>query len=148
MGEPVDDRCGPDHRPVAGTADCVILAAMSESPQEYLSAAPEAGRPWLTEFWDYMSSAHPELEPTMFWGVPMYKFGRSYLDGYVMFTAARSHFAVHALEFDLVERFRSAIAGAAGGKGSVTVKYSAESAKPALREFVDAVIARHSRPEA
>ncbi len=35
------------------------------------------------------------------------------------------------------------IPGAAGGKGSVSVKYGAESAKPALKAFVDAVMRRH-----
>jgi hypothetical protein len=79
----------------------------------------------------------------MFRQTPMFKFGRSYLQGYVMFTAAQRHFAVHAVDFDLVEDARRSIPGARGGKGSVTVRYTAEDAKPALRAFVDAVMARH-----
>jgi hypothetical protein len=33
--------------------------------------------------------------------------------------------------------------GAFGGKGSVSVKYANEAAKPALRAFVDEVLTRH-----
>lgn len=112
-------------------------------PQEYLDSAPEPGRPWLTHFWDFMAVRCPDLHPTMFRQVPMYKFGASYLDGYVMFTAAATHFSVHALEFDLVEQTRAAIPRAKGGKGSVAVKYADESARPALEDFVEQVLARN-----
>jgi hypothetical protein len=78
----------------------------------------------------------------------MFKFASSYLDGYVMFTAAKSHFATHAIDFDLVEEARASIEGARGGKGNVAVGYGNEGAKPGLREFVDAVMARHHIPSA
>ena len=79
----------------------------------------------------------------MFRQRPMFKFGRSYLDGYIMFTAAKSHFATHAIDFDLVQVARQSITGAGGGKGNVSVMYGNEAAKPALRSFVDAVLPRH-----
>ena len=120
---------------------------MITTPDEYLAAAPEPGRPWLREFWDHVHATAPDLELTMFRQTPMFKFGRSYQQGYVMFTAAKHHFAAHAIDFDLVEETRRAIPGAAGGKGSVAVKYAADSAKPALTAFVDAVIARHRDDE-
>ena len=69
-------------------------------------------------------------------------------DGYVMFTAAKSHFASHAIDFDLVQAARASIPGAGGGKGNVSVKYPNEAAKPALRSFIDAVMARHGIPSA
>ena len=116
---------------------------MVESPEEYLEAAPEVGRPWLRELWAYVRETYPDQELTMFRQTPMFKFGRSYQDGYVMFTAAKGHFAAHAIDFDLVEQTREAIPGARGGKGSVAVKYTNEDAKPELRRFVDAVMARH-----
>jgi hypothetical protein len=114
-----------------------------ETPDEYLEQAPEAGRPWLREFWQYVESTYPGQSLTMFRQTPMFKFGRSYLDGYVMFTAAKTHFAVHAIDFDLVQQARASIPRAAGGKGNVSVQYAAADAKPALRAFVDAVMARH-----
>ena len=122
-----------------------MTSPVIETPEDYLDAAPEAGQPWLRDFWDYMRTTYPEQEPTMFRQVPMFKFGRTYQEGYVMFTAAKSHFAVHAIDFDLVQQARASIPGAAGGKGSVSVKYTADAAKPALRVFVDEVMARHGR---
>ena len=116
---------------------------MADSPQQYLDEAPEAGRLWLQEFWDHVAARAPRLEPVMFRQVPMYRFFDSYLKGYVMFTAAKGHFSAHAIDFDLVAAAQQAIPGAFGGKGSVSVKYANEAVKPALKEFVDAVLARH-----
>jgi hypothetical protein len=119
---------------------------MIASPEEYLERAPEPAQPWLREFWAYVRATYPGLELTMFRQTPMFKFGRSYHDGYVMFTTARSHFATHAIDFDLVQQAKDSIPGAAGGKGNVSVNYANDSAKPALRSFIDAVMARHGIP--
>lgn len=116
---------------------------MAESPEEYLDAAPDAAQPWLREFWEHIQGRNPDLDLTMFRGVPMFKFADSYLKGYVMFTAAKTHFAAHAVDFDLVEQARAQIPGAAGGKGNVSVKYANAEAKPALKTFVDGVLRRH-----
>lgn len=116
---------------------------MAETPQEYLEEVPQAGRPWLTEFWTHVQSQCPELPLVMFRSTPMFKFADSYLKGYVMFTAATNHFAVHAIDFDLVAATRAEIPGAAGGKGSVNVKYTNTDAKPRLKGFVEDVLRRH-----
>lgn len=121
---------------------------MIETPLAYLEAAPEAGRPWLTEFWAYVEQHYPSVAVTMFRQTPMYKFESSYLRGYVMFTAAAKHFSAHAIDFDLVQQAKDAIDTSFGGKGSVSVRYAHEAAKPALRDFVDAVMARHGIPRA
>lgn len=120
---------------------------MNESPADYLAAAPEVGRGWLTEFWDYVERHYPSVPPVMFRQVPMYKFADSYLKGYVMFTAAQHHFSVHAIDFDLIADAQRDIPKAFGGKGSVSVKYPNESAKPMLRDLVDTVMARHGIPK-
>ena len=122
------------------------MTSSVDSPEEYLDAAPEAGQPWLREFWDYVRTNYPSLELTMFRQTPMFKFEDSYLKGYVMFTAAKSHFATHAIDFDLVQSARESIAGAGGGKGNVSVKYPNDAAKPALKAVVDEVRARHGIP--
>jgi hypothetical protein len=115
----------------------------AESPQAYLESVPEIGRPWLREFWDHVEQRSPAMQAVMFRGVPMYRFADTYQKGYVMFTAAQTHFAVHAIDFDLIAAAQKSIPKAAGGKGSVTVKYPNEAAKPALKQLVDAVLARH-----
>lgn len=116
---------------------------MHETPQDYLAAAPEAGKPWLTEFWAHVEATYPDLELTMFRQTPMFKFEDSYLKGYVMFTAAATHFSAHAIDFDLVQAAKDSIPKSFGGKGCVSVKYTREDAKPALRDFVAAVTQRH-----
>ncbi len=116
---------------------------MAVTPEEYYDDAPEVGRPWLTEFWNHVAQQCPDLPLTMFRSTPMFKFTGSYLNGYVMFTTAKTHFSVHAIDFDLVAETRAAISGAAGGKGSVSVKYANTDAKPRLKEFVDTVLRRH-----
>ena len=115
---------------------------MADSPEQYLADSPETGRPWLTEFWAYVQQRCP-VPLTMFRSVPMFKFADSYLKGYVMFTATKTHFVAHAIDFDLVAETREAIKGAAGGKGSVSVKYANTDAKPRLQQFVDDVLRRH-----
>ena len=113
-----------------------------ETPQQYLDAAPEAARPWLEEFWAHVREKAPTLDLVMFRQTPMFRFADSYLKGYVMVTAAAKHVSVHALEFDLVAATKQRIPGAFGGKGCVSVKYANTDAKPALKEFVDEVLAR------
>jgi hypothetical protein len=122
---------------------CEGSSVVADSPQEYLAGAPEVARPWLEAFWAHLGQAAPRLEVTMFRGVPMWKFADSYLKGYVMFTGAKGHFSAHAIDFDLVAAAQAAIPGAFGGKGSVSVKYANEAARPALLAFVDAVLERH-----
>lgn len=82
----------------------------------------------------------------MFRSRPMFKFGPSYLDRYLMFTAAKAHFTTHALEFDLIEQLKDRLPGARFGKGSIKVRYDDEAPKPVLREFVDEVMRRHLNP--
>lgn len=118
---------------------------MIETPQQYLQAAPAEARSWLELFWGHLAERAPGLQSSMFRQVPMYKFADSYLKGYVMFTAAKGHFSVHCLEFDLIAKAQADIPGAFGGKGSVSVKYANQDARPALLELVDATLARHGR---
>ena len=39
---------------------------MIATPEEYHDAAPEPGRPWLWEFWEYVRTTYPGQELTMF----------------------------------------------------------------------------------
>ncbi len=45
---------------------------MAESVEQYLAEAPEAARPWLTELWEHVRTQSPELELSIFRGVPMF----------------------------------------------------------------------------
>ncbi len=112
------------------------------SPEEYLAAAPDAAHAWLRTFWGHVREKAPDLPVVMFRQVPMFQFGKGYLQGYAMFTATKDRFVVHCLEFDLVTAAREQIKGSSGGKGSVGVKYDRDDARDALLALVDEVLRR------
>lgn len=118
------------------------------SNEDYIASLPEVPAAWVREFQAYVATTYPWVPLVMFRSVPMFKFGTSYLDGYVMFTAAKAHFTTHALEFDLIEELQGRLPSASFGKGSIKVKYTDEAAKPVLYEFVDEVMRRNDIPRA
>ncbi|TLG77519.1 hypothetical protein [Culicoidibacter larvae] len=121
---------------------------MFETPQQYIESLPEIAQAWMNEFIDYTAAKYPQVPLVMFRQRPMFKFSDKYTEGYVMFTAASTHFTVHSMEFDLVEAMKEKLPKASFGKGSIKVKFNDEAAKPALYEYVDAVMARHGYAEA
>jgi hypothetical protein len=114
-----------------------------ETVEEYLDSLAEPARSWVAEFVADTREHYPSVPPFMFRQRPMFKFGRSYQQGYVMFTAARAHFSVHSVEFDLIEQLKADLPGATFGKGNVKVRYTDEAAKPVLYDYVAKVMARH-----
>ena len=115
-----------------------------ETPEEYLATLAPVPQRWVREFVDDTAARYPHVPLVMFRSVPMFKFADSYFEGYVMFTGAAKHFSVHAIDFDLVEEFKARVPRGGGkAKGCVQVPYTDESVKPILKEFVDAVMARH-----
>jgi len=115
---------------------------MITTPQEYLDSLIGAEKEWLNEFLMYMKESHPEQSITMFRQRPMYKKEKSYLKGYLMFTTAKNHFAVHTLYFDIIEEMKAILPDAEFGKGCVKVKYKDIDKKAALKEMCNKVIAR------
>lgn len=118
-------------------------AAPLTTVAQYLDSLPEPARSWVTEFVDDTAAHYPSVPLVMFRQRPMFKFGASYQRGYVMFTAAKTHFTVHSVEFDLIEQLRHRLPTAQFGKGSVKVRFTDAAAKPILREYVAAVMSRH-----
>ena len=118
----------------------------AETPEEYLAAQPPEGQAWVREFHSYVAAHYPSVPLIMFRGVPMFRFGDSYLKGYVMFTATQKEMSAHAIDFDLVDAAKTAVGGSQPAKGCVKVKYTDAGAKPVVYELVDAVMARHDIP--
>jgi uncharacterized protein YdhG (YjbR/CyaY superfamily) len=117
-----------------------------DTVEEYLDSLPEPARAWVSEFVDGTAAHYPSVPLIMFRQRPMFKFGRTYQQGYVMFTAAKAHFAVHSVEFDLIEAMQVRLPKAGFGKGSVKVRFADEAAKPVLYDYVAQVMARHGIP--
>ncbi len=110
---------------------------MIETLEQYLETLDDNGKHWVCEFCSYVTKNYPHLELTMFRQRPMFKRKDSYLDGYVMFTAAKSHFTFHTLNFALVEEAKTLLNGAQFGKGSIKVKYKNDGAIPILKSLCD-----------
>lgn len=121
---------------------------MFETPQQYIESLPVVAQEWMNAFIEYTATKYPQVPLVMFRQRPMFKFTDKYTEGYVMFTAAKTHFTVHSMEFDLVEAMKAKLPKASFGKGSIKVKFSDVAAKPVLFEYVDAVMARHGFAEA
>ena len=119
------------------------MTAPMNTVEEYLASLPELARGWVSEFIDDTGAHYPSVPLVMFRQRPMFKFGASYQQGYVMFTAAKTHFTVHSVEFDLIQQLRPRLPKAQFGKGSVKVRFTDLAAKPILREYVAAVMDRH-----
>jgi uncharacterized protein YdhG (YjbR/CyaY superfamily) len=117
-----------------------------DTVEEYLDSLPEPARTWVSEFVDDTAAHYPSVPPVMFRQRPMFKFGSSYQQGYVMFTAAKAHFTVHSVEFELIEQLKTRLPRAGFGKGSVKVRFTDEAAKPALFDYVARVMDRHGIP--
>lgn len=103
---------------------------------EYIDSVNESGKEWLTEFYDYMKLNYDNIKPVMFRQRPMFKIGKSY----IMFTAAKEHFSVHTMNFELIEKYKNKIPNSGNSKGCLNIKYSNASAKPLLKELCDKVI--------
>ncbi len=119
------------------------MTAPMNTVDEYLATLPEPARGWVSEFIDDTGAHYPSVPLVMFRQRPMFKFGASYQQGYVMFTAAKTHFTVHSVEFDLIQQLRPRLPKAQFGKGSVKVRFTDDAAKPILQEYVAAVMSRH-----
>ena len=117
-----------------------------QAADEYIASLPEHAQAWMREFTDYVATHYPSVPYVMFRGRPMFKFEGTYLKGYVMFTAASKHFTAHAIDFDLIEQAKPKFPRASFGKGSIKIPFDDVASKAPLREFVDAVMARHGVP--
>ena len=118
----------------------------AEAAEAYIASLPDDAQAWMREFTDYVAMNYPSVPYLMFRGRPMFKFEGTYLKGYVMFTAASSHFTAHAIDFDLIEESKARFPHASFGKGSIKIPFADLTAKQALREFIDEVMRRHGVP--
>ena len=120
----------------------------AESLEQYIAAQQPIAQEWLREFHAYVERHYPSVPAIMFRGVPMFRFGDSYLKGYVMFTATLKEMSAHAIDFDLVDAAKAAVGGSQPAKGCVKVKFTDAASKPIVVDMIDAVMAKHGIPMA
>lgn len=107
---------------------------------DYIARFDGEKREWLETFVAFMRETYPELPERISYGMPMWKFGGTY----VAFSVARDHFTFHTLDFDVLEALKAQLPGASFGRGSAKVKFAERAAIPVLRQACRTIVERHT----
>jgi uncharacterized protein YdhG (YjbR/CyaY superfamily) len=105
---------------------------------EYVNSFEGEKKEWLVTFVTFMRENFPELQETIFYQMPAYKFNRSY----IAFSVAKDHFTYHSLDFEMIEALKSLLPRAKFGKGSAKVSYSDRAAIPILFDMSTKIVER------
>jgi uncharacterized protein YdhG (YjbR/CyaY superfamily) len=89
----------------------------------------------------FMRENFPELEETMFYGMPAFRF-----DGiYIAFSVAKDHFTYHTLDFEMIEELKTLLPRAKFGRGSAKIRFSDSDAIPVLFEASRRIVERRKK---
>lgn len=106
---------------------------------DYVNSHEGLQREWLATFVDFMRTTFPDLQETISYQVPTFKF-----DGqYIAFSVAQDHFTFHTLDFDMIEELKTVLPKAKFGKGSAKVKYDDKEAIPILFAMAKRIVERN-----
>ncbi len=110
------------------------------SVDDYLGRFEGEQREWLTTMIGYMRKNHPDLQETISYQIPTYKF-----DGqYIAFSVAKDHFTFHSLDFEVIEELKQLLPQAKFGRGSAKIPFSDRDAIPVIFEACERIIERNS----
>jgi uncharacterized protein YdhG (YjbR/CyaY superfamily) len=110
---------------------------------EYVNSFEGVKKEWLTIFVSFMRENFPEVQETISYQMPMYKFNRKY----IAFSAAKEHFTFHSLDFEMIEALKELLPRAKFGKGSAKVKYEDRESIPILFEMSRRIVERSKAQE-
>lgn len=92
----------------------------------------------LTTMVTFMRQNFPEVQETISYQIPTYKF-----DGQcIAFSAAQDHFTFHTLDFEMIDELKSLLPKAKFGRGSAKIAYADRAAIPILFEMCRKIIDR------
>lgn len=113
------------------------------SVNEYISHYEEEKKEWITTFVTFMRKNYPNWEETISYQMPTYKF----LGQYIAFSATKTHFTLHTLDFVMLDELKEKLDNAKFGKRSVKVKYKDKEAIPILFEACRKIAERSRQDE-
>ena len=96
---------------------------MNHEVDTYINRFEGTPKAWLRSLVGFMRAEFPEIPETISYGIPMYRFDKTY----VAFSAAKTHIAMHTLDFDQMENMKYEFSHATFGKGCVRVEYDDEA---------------------
>ncbi len=107
---------------------------------DYINSFEGEKKEWLTTMVTFMRQNFPELQETIFYQMPAFKF-----DGqYIAFSVAKDHFSFHTLDFEMIEELKILLPNAKFGRGSAKIRFTDRAAIPILFEMCRKIIARSS----
>lgn len=114
---------------------------MAGKVEDYIDRFDGDKKEWLTTMVQFMRANFPELQETLFYGMPAFRF-----DGqYIAFSVAKEHFTYHTLDFGMVEELKTRLPQAGFGRGSVKVRFADREAMPVLFEASREIVERWKR---
>jgi uncharacterized protein YdhG (YjbR/CyaY superfamily) len=106
---------------------------------EYINTHEGVKKEWLTTLVTFMRENYPEIQETISYQMPMYKFQGKY----IAFSVAKEHFSFHSLDFDMIEALKARLPKAKFGRGCAKVRYVDREYLPILFEMVRTIIERN-----
>ncbi len=107
---------------------------------EYVNNFDGVKKEWLTTFVSFMRQNYPDIQETISYQMPTYKFNHSY----IAFSArAKDHFSYHSLDFEMIEALKGLLPNAEFGKGCAKIRYDDTAAIPILFDMSRKIIDRN-----
>ncbi len=100
------------------------------------------GKPnaWLRSLVSFMRKEFPQIPEALSYGIPMYRFDRTY----IAFSVAKEHLVMHTLDFEQIEQMRHAFQCATFGKGCVRIDYQDEEGFHQLFSCIRRIVELHA----
>jgi uncharacterized protein YdhG (YjbR/CyaY superfamily) len=118
---------------------------MAGRVDDYIEGFEGEKKEWPTTMVRFMRDNYPELQETIFYQIPAFRF-----DGqYIAFSVAKEHFTYHTLDFEMIEELKARLPGAKFGRGSAKISYTDREAIPVLFDVSRKIVQRWraSRPK-
>ncbi|WP_092750549.1 DUF1801 domain-containing protein [Hydrogenoanaerobacterium saccharovorans] len=110
---------------------------------EYINSKESPQRDWLLLFIDYMRTNYPQIEETISYQMPTYILEKGKNRNYIAFGTPNTHFTLHTMDFDYIQKFHEQYPSSGKGKGCVNVDYSDGDMHKELLHSIDEIIKRH-----
>ena len=112
---------------------------MNHAVEAYINRFEGTPKVWLRTLIGFMRAEFPEIPEAMSYGIPMYRFDQTYIG----FSAAKTHLAMHTLDFEEMEKMKSDFPRATFGMGCIRVEYTDEAGFSKLFSCIRRIVERH-----
>ncbi len=112
---------------------------MNHAVEAYINRFEGTPKVWLRTLIGFMRAEFPEIPEAMSYGIPMYRFDKTYIG----FSAAKTHLAMHTLDFEQMEQMKREFLQATFGMGCVRIAYTDEADFSKLFSCIRRIVELH-----